>query len=208
MATAPKVRVLRGVSVQAADLHTVRSASARTLVVDPELIRVATEDGYEAGYQEGFEAGLQDSASAIDARERQRSAAVADVVERLGLAADRIAGEHDQIVASIEARIVELACALAETIVGHELSISDNLGRDAMVRALRFAPESGHVHARLHPEDAAMLGDVESVLGRRSLTVSADASLAPGDCIVDIDATRIDARIAPALDRIHEVLGR
>lgn len=208
MATAPKVRVLRGVSVQAADLNTVRSASARTLVVDPELVRAATDDGYEAGYQEGFDAGLQDSASAIDARERQRSSAVADVIERLALASDRIAQEHDLVLADIETRIVDLACALAETIVGHELSISTNPGRDGLVRALQFAPETGHVHARLHPDDAALLGDVDGILGRRSLTITPDASLMAGDCIVDIDSTRIDARIAPALARIQEVLGR
>ena len=208
MPTAPKVRVLRGVSVEAADLHTVRSASARTLVVDPELVRAATEDGYDAGYQEGFEAGLQDSASAIDARERQRSSAVADVIEQLAAVADRIAHEHDQVLADIEAQIIDLACSIAETIVGHELSVATNPGRDALVRALRFAPETGHVHARLHPDDAALLGDVEGILGRRSLTITPDAALAAGDCVVDIDATRIDARIAPALDRIHEVLGR
>lgn len=208
MTTAPKVRVLRGVTVKAADLDTVRASGARALVVDPELVRAATEDGYDAGYQAGFDAGLADSARAIDTRERQRSAAVADVIERLNAASERIAQEHTGVLTEIESRIIDLACALAETIVGHELSASTNPGRDALVRALQFAPETGHVHVRMHPGDAELLGDVASTLGRRSLTVTSDSTLTTGDCIVDIDSTRIDARIAPALARIKDVLAR
>ena len=90
----------------------------------------------------------------------------------------------------------------------HELAISTNPGRDALVRALRFAPETGHVHARLHPDDAALLGEMDAVLGRRSLSVTADPSLQSGDCIVDVDSTRIDARIDAAFERIAEVLAR
>ena len=208
MSTTPKVRVLRGVQVETADLHTVRSSSARHLVVDPELVRAASEDGYQDGYRAGFESGLFDAAEAIDARELQRSAAVANLVDELAAAADRLAADHAQVISTIEARIAHLAYDLAEMLVGHELASSNNLGRDGLARALQFAPETGHVHARLHPDDLEVLGEVTDVLGRRTLTLTADASLHPGDCVVDIDATRIDARIAPAFDRIREVLGR
>ena len=70
--------MLRGVEPQAADLGTVRAQSARHLVVDPELVQGATDDGYRVGYQAGFDAGLLDAATAIDVRERQNFSSRAD----------------------------------------------------------------------------------------------------------------------------------
>jgi flagellar assembly protein FliH len=204
----PRVRVLRGLHPAAADIGTVRAPIARDLVVDPALVQDATESGYRAGYDAGFTAGLEDAASAIDSRERTRSEQLRSTLDQLRAAADALGTEHRSIVADIEARVVDIAVAVATELVGHDLAHSDERGREALARALRFAPEGAPVVARLHPDDVAT-ADLESVhaeLGSRNLSIVADTTLRPGDCIVDVGATRIDARIAPAIERVRAVL--
>lgn len=203
----PRVRVLRGVEPQPAELSAVRARAARHLVVDPDLVRAATDDGYRAGYQAGFTAGLEDAAAAIDARERSRGEQLACVLEGLAAAADAIGREHAAVIADVEARIAELAVDIAGELVGRELAAAGTRGRDALARALRLAPDTAPVTARLHPDDVATAGaHLDDLASGRSLTVVADPSLEPGDCVVDVGATRIDARVAPALERVRAVL--
>ncbi len=209
--TGPRVRVLRGLdpadaTATRADLGTVRARSARDLVVDPGLVRDATEEGYRAGYDAGFSAGLADAAEAIDSRERARGEQIRALLAELHGTAQELATDHQAIVVDMEARIVDMACTIAMELVGHELRHTDDAARDALTRALRLAPENGAVVARLHPNDIATAGELTDVVLNRTLTVVPDTSLRPGDCIVDIDNTRIDARIAPALERVSELL--
>jgi flagellar biosynthesis/type III secretory pathway protein FliH len=71
---------------------------------------------------------------------------------------------------------------------------------------LAFAPDQGHVVARLHPDDLAALGDPNNLALGRSLAIVPDAGLRPGDCVVDVNGCHIDARIDSALERIRLVL--
>ena len=200
----PRVRVLRGLEPTPADLGTVRARVARDLVVDPALVRDATESGYRAGYDAGFTAGLVDAAAAIDSRERARTEQFGAVLDTLRAAADTLGTEHRSIIADIEARVVDIAVEVATELVGHDLTNTDERGREALARALHFAPEAAPVVARLHPEDIATadLESLHSVRASRNLTIVSDLTLAPGDCVIDLGATRIDARIAPAIERV------
>jgi flagellar assembly protein FliH len=189
-----------------ADLGTVRGPLARDLVVDPDLVEHATEAGYRAGYDAGFTAGIEDAAAAIDSRERARGEQVRSVVDRLAAEADAVAERHAAIVHEIEAQVVRMAFDIAQTLVGRELRATDQAAADAIRRALEFAPATGPVVVRLHPDDVEALGDPARVVSGRALTVVSDPALASGDAIVDVGPARIDARIASAIERIREVL--
>ena len=202
----PRVRVLRGLEPRLADIGTVSARPARDLVVDPRLVRDATEEGYRGGYEAGFAAGLDDAAAAIDSRELARADQLRAVLAHLTDAADTLPAAHAAVIAEIEARVVEVAFAIAVELVGHDLAHDDARGRAALVRALHLAPDTGFVRAHLHADDVATAGDLASLAGGRAVTIVADSSLQPGDCIVDIEDTRIDARIAPAIERVRAVL--
>lgn len=203
-----RVRVMRDADgrVDLADLGTVRGPLARDLVVDPELVEQATEAGYRTGYDAGFTAGIEDAAAAIESRERARGDQLRSVVDQLAAEVDVIAERHAAIVEEIETQVAQMAFAIAEALVGRELRATDHAGADAIRRALEFAPATGPIVLRLHPEDVDALGDPATIVSGRALTVVTDPTLAPGDAVVDVGPARIDARIAPAMERIREVL--
>ncbi len=207
----PRVTVLRGADVQRgavvrADLGTVRSPAARDFVVDQRLVDGALADGYRAGYEAGFETGLAEAATAAVDREHARAVQIQSVVTQLGEVAEQLRVREGTAVEQIEYAVADAAFQIAEMLVGRELQLSDSVGRDAIRRALQFAPEDGMVTARLHPDDVATLGDPAAVLPGRALSVVADATLQPGDCIVDVAGCRIDARMSAARERIAELL--
>ena len=81
-------------------------------------------------------------------------------------------------------------------------------GRAALERALRIAPDEGHLVARLHPDDARVL-DVSAVAGspsRRTIEIVADPAVEPGGCVLDTPTGSIDALLSTALERVGEAL--
>jgi len=197
-------RVLRDatVSAVAADLGTVSARSARGIVVSTELVESARREGYQAGFDEGYPAGythgIEDAHRHIELLGR--------LVQRLGDEADRLAARETTVRTDIEDEIVATAMRIAEVIIGRRLEQPDERGRDAIARALALAPEQGDIVARLHPADIAVLGEAAELAPGRVLTIVPDATLSPGDCVVDVASCRVDARLQPALERAREVL--
>jgi flagellar assembly protein FliH len=189
------------VTVRAADLGTVAARPARGIVVSAELVESAKQDGYAAGHDEGYAEGYQQGIAAAEGHANL----LGQLVQRLAAAADELSAREATARADIEDQVVAVALQIAEVVIGHELSQPDTRGRDAIARALALAPERGHVTARLHPADIAVIDPAAMSTGR-TIDIVPDPTLAPGDCIVDVGACRVDARIGPALERAREVL--
>jgi flagellar assembly protein FliH len=196
-------RVLQAcdVTVRNADLGTVAARPARGIVVSAELVESAKQDAYAAGHDEGYADGYQQGIAAAEGHANL----LGQLVQRLAAAADELSAREATARADIEDRVVATALQIAEVLIGHELAQPDARGRDAIARALALAPERGHVTARLHPADIAVIDPAAMSTGR-TIDIVPDPTLAPGDCIVDVGACRVDARIGPALERAREVL--
>jgi flagellar assembly protein FliH len=206
-----RVRVLRAADVRRdniteADLTTVRSPAAAELVIDQGLVDQALEDGYRAGYDAGFQTGMAEAAEAGAERERARAALLQSAVAQLNEATTALRQREVTAMAAIESEVARAALSIAEELLGHELRHTPDRARDAIAHALQFAPREGVVTAYLNPDNVAMVGDAETLAPGRALTIVPDASLAVGDCIVEVAGCRVDAGMGAALERIRGLL--
>lgn len=177
--------------------------------LDPARVEAAVEEGRAAGFDAGFRAG---HLAGLEAARAEQDHVTADHRARLA----RVLSSADLAVADAVTRVgevmetgaratVEASFAVAEAIVGRELATAADPGRDAVARALALAPDGVEVSLHLHPSDAAALVD-DDLLRGRAITVVADPTLRPGDCVGTAGWTTIDARIGAALDRVRAVL--
>jgi flagellar assembly protein FliH len=174
--------------------------------------------GYATGWAQGVrEAKAQMAADAESARlraEQTEAQRVAAITRGLG-ALDRAVTELERralpTVEQIEDTVVEMAVAIAEAVLGHELRRrNDRVVIQAMARILALAPANEDVTIRLSPQDHAALQAAEVVAGfgsNRTISLIAAPELSPGDAVAICGATEIDGRIQPALQRLRELLG-
>ncbi|MFZ4515054.1 MAG: FliH/SctL family protein [Acidimicrobiia bacterium] len=159
--------------------------------------------GYDAGYAEGMRAAER-AAVVREVTERQRL----DTLQTLfGDAQSRFDQAMQQALTDIEDALATAAFLLAEAILGRELAVAENPGRDAIARALRLAPEHLPVLAYLNPDDATRLGDLSAVAGTRDIQVDIDPTLTSGDCRLRVGRTDIDATLTAAVSRARSAMG-
>lgn len=188
----------------------------------PELVAQVRAAAEAAGYAAGWAQGRREAQQAAQAQADRDAQAVEDVMAATAVQIERAIGgivaaarelERRAIptVLDIENTIAETAIAVAEAVIGREIRTAAYPGRDALARALALAPEQRPVTVRLNPADRMSIGlsdgTTELVMDGRPITLVDDPSLQPGDAVAMCDATTIDARLGPALERVREVLG-
>jgi flagellar assembly protein FliH len=168
----------------------------------------ARAQAIEQGYQAGFDRGLADGVVRGEADGRRAVAErVEEVLAQIAAAADRARADDALVAASMGATLVDVAVRIAEAVIGREVATSQGAGREALERALRVAPDDGHLIARLHPDDARLL-DASTVptTSRRTIEVLADSRIERGGCIVDTPSGAVDALLSTALARVAAAL--
>jgi flagellar assembly protein FliH len=206
----PRARVIRGSRAKATptaaldiDLNTVVVAGAPA---GRDRIEAAVAEGYREGYQQGLGQGRAEGLAASRAAGAEQRQRLAVVTEALARAAEQLA--HHDVAATevLGAQAVDLAFQLAEAILGRELALSAEPGREAVTRALALTPAGQDAVLRLHPDDALMVGDLGSLAAGRQVTIVPDAAVERGGCLLETGDSRIDAQIGPALARARAVL--
>jgi flagellar assembly protein FliH len=184
-----------------------------------ELAAVARQDARAEGYAVGWAQGRR---AAEEAAHREAAAAAAEraqfaqrsqssllsALRALTAAADALEARAVVPASELSAALVAGSFELTQALLGRELTLARDPGLDAIRRALVLLPENRPVTARLHPDDASATRGAlaEASLGRDVLIV-ADPTVERGGAVVDCDATRVDAQLGPALERVREVLG-
>ena len=131
-------------------------------------------EGFEQGYQEGRAAGLQAGRQQAQAELE----ALRALLQRLGTAAGALDTE-------LEAALVALSMELARQVVVHELRTQPQQVLDVLQKALAaFPARAGVPWVRLHPDDAALLGELAPELEESGLGLVPDATLQRGDLVL------------------------
>ncbi|MDA8184548.1 MAG: FliH/SctL family protein, partial [Actinomycetota bacterium] len=174
-----------------------------------DRIEEARSDGYAAGYAAGYAQGVAEARASAEERR-------VDLVARAAAALEEVAGAvaagRASALAIAQQDTAELAFELTRTLVGHELALATSPGMDAVRRALDLAPSGVDLFVHLHPDEAAMLPDLETLpevvrhLQGCRVTVVPDALVERGGCVIEAGACRIDAQIGSAMERVRRVL--
>lgn len=192
------------------DLETLSGPASRA--VDPQAVAEAVARGYDEGraqgYEDGYASGHQAALDQATRADASRAEAFEVALSALARATADLDARDRADLAEIEQSMVEGALELAAAVLGRELEVATDPGRDALARALQLAEGREPVLARLNPEDLAVIGEFADLAPGREITLVGDAGIERGGCILEIGDGRIDARLAPALDRVRQVLAR
>ena len=174
--------------------------------------------GYAAGWAQGVAAAAVNERAALAAHEAaaeaQRDALRRAFDRALAALDDAAAQMRGRIVPTVDATadvLVAAAADLAEMLLGHELTDSQTRGRRALERALAAAPEHSDVVVSLHPLDLQLLEHAGATGAtasshRRTVQLTQDPSLHPGDAVAHFPGGQVDARVSTAMARLRASL--
>ncbi|MGA0586407.1 FliH/SctL family protein [Dyella sp. KRB-257] len=156
------------------------------------LQRQARDEGYAAGRAEG----LADAAG-------ERRAVVARLEALLESAACPLAALDD----ATEQELARLAVVIARRVLAHELATAPELIVQAVQQAARALPSATRaLRVRVHPDDLALLR--EHAVAEEHWQLLPDPALARGDCLLESERSRLDARVDTRLAAVVDaVLG-
>lgn len=159
------------------------STSKASQEIDLEAVQAqAFREGHARGYADGYAQG---------------AAAAAAEAQRLQQLMQHLAAPLAELDGRTEQALLALMLELARRLVQQELS-SDPAKMLAMVREAvgHLAQPARDLRLRLHPEDARVLAEhLQVEVSECGWRVIADRQLMPGDCVVESDSARIDARL-------------
>jgi flagellar assembly protein FliH len=156
-----------------------------------------------AGFQEGFQAGLADAATGDEAAKAARAARLSDALITAAVSAR---SQRAAAVALAEREAVELAFELAATLLGREMSLNPSLSLEAVSRAVALVPKGEDLVVRLHPGDVVTPEELQALVADASIKVVHDPEIEAGGCVVEAGPCRIDAQIAPAMERARALI--
>jgi flagellar assembly protein FliH len=159
----------------------------------------AVGEGYAEGYAEGLAQAASD-ASGIRLEEARRAEEALSGLTRALAAAQ---ASDLRVRAELQAAAPRFAFALLEALLGRELELATNPGREAIARALALDEGSEPARVRLNPGDLDTLDGIG--LGR-VMSVEPDPSVEPGGALVEVGPAILDGQLGPALERVRQVL--
>ena len=165
--------------------------------VDP--FEATRQAGYEAGYLAARAELEAVSASASEVDRRRVRAALAD-------SAAAVAKTRVEAVTTLTTEVVDLALDLVQVFLQRELTLSDSIDIEAVVRGLALAPTGEDLVVRLHPDHAIEVAQIEALAPGVTVKVIEDRAIERGGCVLEVGPCRIDTQVGPAIERARAIL--
>jgi flagellar biosynthesis/type III secretory pathway protein FliH len=138
-----------------------------------------------------------EAATSIGALERK----LAETASRVELAVERLRAVGERLAAEARADAFEIALTAARRLVEAELTVNPEAQLGFIRSAVRRLGEARTITVRLAPQQATAFESTAAGAALKAapssarLDIVADATLAPGDCVVDGDLASIDGRL-------------
>lgn len=193
-------------------LANVQKQAQNALAQAESQVEVIRKEAQERGLEEGRQLGLARVEELIEKRARELAEKIsretlATTLPAMKAAAETLSIERERWLAQWEATAVRLAAAIAQRIVRQRLDLDPERSLEMIRNALQLAAGVPHILLKVHPDDAALLGDhaeatVQSLAVCGRAEVVADAALTRGSCVIETRHGAIDGRVETLLDRI------
>lgn len=167
---------------------------------DEQLSESVRKQGYEQGYQEGMAHAEEDNFRQWEQR-----------INEAKLLLEQAYGSREQIIQEAEPFLVELSCAIAEKIIGRQLSQSPEWALELVVKSLSRRREQGVITLCVAPGQLAFIQaareELELVIDSQAeLQILPDATIKDHGCVIRSMYGSIDARIDTQLEEIKREL--
>ena len=158
------------------------------------------ESAYRYGYEDGKKIGVQEGRDEI----KESLAFLKDTT-------DKLMEKRDIILKGAEQMIVQLALAVAGTILRQEVKVNTDLVRKLASESLRLVEDKKRVSIKVNPTDWNEVRGFEeeilsSVHGVKEWEIKEDDRITPGGCIIETDSGIIDAQLETQLAEIGTTL--
>ncbi len=132
-------------------------------------------------------------------------------IQRLQSLFQSVAAAREELVRKSEQEIVELAMMIARKVVHRELETKQEGILEITKAAIEKLLDRERLEIRIHPSDHEFLTQekerlLQEVEGIKNLVITADASIAPGGCVISTALGEVDARIDHQLKEVERVL--
>jgi flagellar assembly protein FliH len=165
-----------------------REERTRTAAAE-ESLRLALEGAQARGYEAGMSRARTEMST--------RLAALDERIKSLDAALRALVRPLEQLDTDIEGELAQLALAIGKQLARRELRIDPAQVIAILRESLALLPAAAReVRVHLHPQDAATVRErLTTPAGDRAWTLVEDPTLSRGGCVVDSQASRIDARL-------------
>ncbi len=165
---------------------------------------VDLEQEHANALKEAFSKGFVEGENSGSLSERQR---IEPALEALNASVGDLQRYRDSLSAHFEKASVELAIAIAQKIVCHEVSINKQTIVDVLKKAAKETGGSEILKIRINPSDLQVLqeeGLSPSDLNALDATLEGDSALSSGSCVIETDFGCVDATIEHQLETLEE----
>jgi flagellar assembly protein FliH len=153
-------------------------------------------DAFAKGYEQGERAGAEAGAKRAEA-----------MLRRLAETIQELAEVRRAMVRQTERQMVQLALAIARRIVRREVALDSDLTLTMARVALDRLGDSTAVTIRLNPDDfEATCRQRDALLAGSHVTVTPDASVSRGGCLVQSDFGYVDASVDAQFQELARAL--
>ncbi|MCL2625538.1 MAG: FliH/SctL family protein [Cystobacterineae bacterium] len=185
-----------------------RFPSATRPPVVPSRLVTVKEIEARSKAEEIIEEAQQKAQELLAEAERQRAVifqetreeALAEVATQAATELAKAKMQVGMMLAEAEPELIELACRIAEKVIGRDLERDPKLLLEICANAIENLRTAKAMLVRVHPKDAKLLREKRSelieLIGRSvDIAIRDDAEVQPGGCIVQTEFGVIDAQL-------------
>ncbi|EFM13056.1 Flagellar assembly protein FliH/Type III secretion system HrpE [Paenibacillus curdlanolyticus YK9] len=169
-------------------------------IEDEAIVTQAREEGFQSGYDDGRSQALHELHQEWQQRIEEASS--------LLTAAYRM---REQIIQESEPFLVDLSCAIAEKLIGRQLSVSPEIAIEMIRKSLARRREQGVITLCVAPQHLAFMQAAReeltlSIDSQAELHILPDPTVRDHGCVIRSSFGSIDARIDTQLTEIKREL--